>query len=119
MRFLSRKAWEDCLDNLAQLKNCDPFRFLHRVAADTNQFRLAEHINVGNGLRWLKPGRTTDRYLVSVEDWRMLVWRAIREDEVGADYPRRIAVDPATDRARLGPFTRMEFDRPPGDTAGF
>lgn len=45
----------------------------------------------------------------------MLLWRAIREDEMGADYPRRIAVDPATDRARLGPFTRMEFDRPYGD----
>jgi putative CRISPR-associated protein (TIGR02619 family) len=110
--FLSRAAWNDCLDNLCRRQDCDPFRFLHRVAADKNQFRLAEHVNVGHGLRWLKPGRTTDRYLVSVEDWRMLVWRAIREDEVGADYPQRVTVDPGADRPRLGPFTRMEFDRP-------
>jgi len=116
--FLSRAAWEDCLDNLNRLRDCDPFRFLQRAAGDHNQFKLAEHVNAGNGLRWLKPGRTTDRYLVSIEDWRMLVWRAIREDEVGPDYPRRITVDPATDRGRLGPFTRMEFDRPPGDSAG-
>jgi putative CRISPR-associated protein (TIGR02619 family) len=93
--FLSRKAWEDCLVNLDRLPDCDPFRFLHRVAADHHQFSLAEHINVGNGLRWLKPGRTTDRYLVSVEHWRMLVWRGIREDEVGADRPCAIgAVHP-------------------------
>jgi hypothetical protein len=116
--FLSRAAWNDCLDNLCKRKDCDPFRFLYRVAADKNQLRLAEHINVGNGLRWLKPGRTTDPYLVSVEDWRLLVWRAIREDEVGADCPRRITVDPNADRVRLGPFTRMEFDRSPGDSEG-
>lgn len=107
--FLSRKAWEDCLDNLCQLHECDPFRFLLRVAADKQQLRSAEHINVGNGFRWLKPGRTTDRYLVSVEDWRLLVWRAIREDQEGSDYPRRVTVNPITDRKRLGPFTRLEF----------
>ena len=98
--FLSRAAWNDCLDNLSRLKDCHPFRFLNRVAADQNQFRLAEHINAGNGLRWLKPGRTTDRYLVSIEDWRMLVWRAIREDEIWPDYPRRIAVNAVTSTGR-------------------
>ncbi|MCS6976853.1 MAG: putative CRISPR-associated protein [Gemmatales bacterium] len=107
--FLSRKAWEDCLDNLCQLRDCNPFRFLLRIAADRHQFRLAEHINAGNGLRWLKPGRTTDRYLISVEDWRLLVWRAIREDQVGSDYPHKVTVDPNKDRKRLGPFTRLEF----------
>jgi putative CRISPR-associated protein (TIGR02619 family) len=107
--FLSRKAWEDCLDDLCQLHECDPFRFLLRVAADDNQLRLTEHINVGNGLRWLKPGRTTDRYLVSVEGWRLLVWRAIREDQEGSDYPQRVRVNPDRDRKRLGPFTRLEF----------
>jgi putative CRISPR-associated protein (TIGR02619 family) len=110
--FLSRPAWTDCLDNLCNLKECDPFRFLRRVASDRNLFKLAEHINVGDGLRWLKPGRTTDRYLVSVEDWRMLVWRAIREDEIGGDYARRLTIDPLRDRRRHGPFTRMEFDAP-------
>jgi putative CRISPR-associated protein (TIGR02619 family) len=105
--FLSRAAWNDCLDDLRRLTECDPFRFLHRVAGDRNQFKLAEHINVGNGLRWLKPGRTTDRYLVSIEDWRLLVWRAIREDEVGADYAERVMIDPRS--GRYQPFTRMEF----------
>jgi putative CRISPR-associated protein (TIGR02619 family) len=115
--FLSRAAWNDCLDNLGKLKDCNPFRFLQRVAASQEQFRLAEHVNAGAGLRWLKPGRTADRYLVSVEDWRLLVWRAIREDQEGPDYPRRVTVNPETDRSRLGPFTRLEFDRPDGELA--
>jgi putative CRISPR-associated protein (TIGR02619 family) len=107
--FLSRTAWQDCLDNLCRLDDCDPFRFLLRVSADDQQFHEAEHINVGNGLRWLKPGNTTDRYLVSVEGWRLLVWRAIREDQEGSNYPQRVTVNPITDRKRLGPFTRLEF----------
>ena len=110
--FLSRQAWTDCLGNLCKLKDCDPFRFLARAASDRGQFKLEEHLNAGKGLRWLKPGRTTDRYLVSVDDWRMLVWRAVREDEVGSDYLQRVIVDPVNDRGRYEPFTRMEFDRP-------
>jgi hypothetical protein len=108
--FLSQRAWADCLENLARLAQCDPFRFLARVAKSREAFKQAEHVNTGNGMRWLKPGNTTDRYLVSVEGWRMLVWRAIREDEVGNDYPTRVVVDP-TERSRYGPFTRMEIVR--------
>ncbi len=107
--FLSRTAWSDCLDNLCKLTQCEPFRFLRRVASDSNLFQQAEHINVGNGLRWLKPGRTTDRYLVSIEGWRMLVWRAIREDEAGPKYAAQITLNPENDRRRYEPFTRMEF----------
>jgi putative CRISPR-associated protein (TIGR02619 family) len=107
--FLSQKAIRDCFDNLRQLDDCDPFRFLSRVATSKEAFQLSEHINVGNGLRWLKPGRTTDRYLVSVEGWRMLVWRAIREDQEGATYPNTIQVNPNTDRRAYSPFMRMEF----------
>jgi hypothetical protein len=107
--FLSRRAWDDCLKNLARLRECDPFRFLERVARSQEARRHAEHVNVGGGLRWLKPGRTTDRYLVSIEGWRLLVWRAIREDEVGADYPQQVTVNPARDRSQYSPFTRMEF----------
>lgn len=109
--FLSQKAWDDCLNNLAKLPQCDPFRFLGRVAKSRHAFTLAEHVNAGGGLRWLKPGNTTDRYLVSVEGWRMLVWRAIREDEIGNDYPNRVTVQPAKDRKSYGPFTRMEIVR--------
>lgn len=106
--FLSQRAWSDCLDNLSRLANCDPFRFLERVARSREAFRLSEHLSLNNGLRWLKPGNTTDRYLVSIEGWRLLVWRAIREDQVGSDYPQKIAVDPR-DRSRYSPFTRMEL----------
>lgn len=109
--FLSTMAWEDCLKNLSRLAACDPFRFLERVARSDDAFRRAVHINVSNGLRWLKPGRTTDRYLVSIEEWRLLVWRAVREDEVGSDYPTRIQVNPQQDRERFAPFTRMELHR--------
>lgn len=107
--FLSRQAWEDCLKNLARLDDCDPFRFLERVARSEQAFSLAEHINLGNGLRWLKPGGTTDRYLVSVEEWRLLVWRAIREDQVGPNYPNEVIINPERDRSRFTPFTRMEY----------
>ncbi|MEW5980215.1 MAG: putative CRISPR-associated protein [Acidobacteriota bacterium] len=106
--FLSRPAWDDCLQ-LSKLAGCDPFRFLDRVARFQEEYRVHEHINVGSGLRWLKPGATTDRYLVSTEGWRLLVWRGIREDEVGADYSRKVKVDPRIERAHFAPFTRMEF----------
>jgi hypothetical protein len=107
--FLSQKAIRDCFDNLAKLDDCDPFRFLLRVATSKDAFQLSEHINVGNGLRWLKPGRTTDRYLVSVEGWRMLVWRAIREDQEGSNYASTVKVNPDTERRSYSPFMRMDF----------
>ena len=107
--FLSQKAIQDCFNNLVQLKQCDPFRFLSRVASSKEAFSSSEHINVGNGLRWLKPGRTTDRYLVSIEDWRMLVWRAIREDQEGSNYASKVEINPETERQRYSPFMRMDF----------
>lgn len=108
--FLSREAWRDCLENLSKLPDCNPFRFLLRVAADRNQLNLAEHINAGSGLRWLKPGRTTDRYLISVKGWRLLVWRAIREDEIGPDYPQKVKVNPGNGSHSIGQFTRLEAE---------
>ncbi len=108
--FLSQKAIADCFENLALLDQCDPFRFLSRVAGSKDLFDKAEHLNMGNGLRWLKPGNTTDRYLVSIEDWRLLVWRAIREDQEGSKYPNKIKIaDPEADRRSYSPFIRMEF----------
>jgi len=108
--FLSKKAFEECLNNLCKLKQCDPFRFLERISLDQNSFKKAEHINMDNGLRWLKPGNTTDRYLVSIEDWRLLIWRAIREDEVGPDYPHKVEIKkPQEERKHYTPFIRMEI----------
>lgn len=107
--FLSKRAIRDCFDNLRPLDDCDPFRFLLRAASSKDGFSQYEHINVGNGLRWLKPGNTTDRYLVSVEGWRMLVWRAIREDQEGSNYVNTVRVNPETDRRAYSPFMRMDF----------
>lgn len=104
--FLSRPAVEEYL-NLTKLSNRNPFDFLSRVARSNDALEQAKHINVGDGLYWLKPGRTTDRYLVSVEGWRLLVWRAIREDQVGGDYPNKVTVD-TSDRQRYYPFMRMD-----------
>jgi len=108
--FLSQKAIRDCFDNLAKLDDCDPFRYLSRVAASTEALQSAKHINLGNGLYWLKPGRTTDRYLVSVEGWRMFVWRAIREDQEGSDYASKVKVNPDSEQRAYSPFMRVDSD---------
>lgn len=107
--FLSQKAIRDCFDNLMLLDDCDPFRYLSRVATSKEALKTAIHINNKNGLYWLKPGNTTDRYLVSIEGWRLLVWRAIREDQEGANYPTIVKVNPNTERNDYSPFMRMDF----------
>jgi len=109
--FLSCKALADCLE-LNKLPNRDPFRFLQQVGRAAQRGQIAskqEHLNMGNGMRWIKPGNTTDRYLVSVEGWRVLVWRAVREDQVGTDYCRKLTIDPINERQRYTPFIRMEL----------
>lgn len=107
--FLSRKAIEDCFDNVAKLDDCDPFRFLIQVSKSQESLQQKKHINAGQGLWWLKPGNTTDRYLVSVEGWRLLVWRVIREDQEGAKYASKVTVNPERDRSRYAPFIRMDY----------
>jgi putative CRISPR-associated protein (TIGR02619 family) len=109
--FLSQKAIEDCFKYIDTLDDRDPFSFLERVARSDQAFEQANHKNMGNGLYWLKPGRTTDRYLVSREGWRLLVWRAIREDQEGADYINKVKVNPQSERGKYGPFMRMDFVR--------
>ncbi|WP_071518647.1 putative CRISPR-associated protein [Geitlerinema sp. PCC 9228] len=106
--YLSKVALDECFNNLNQLDECNPIQFLERVSRSQEAFRQAEHINLGNGVRWLKPGRTTDRYLVSIEGWQLLVWRAIREDEIGKDYPNQIKVNPNRERRRYAPFVRID-----------
>jgi hypothetical protein len=108
--FLSQKAIRDCFENLAQLDDCDPFRYLSRVASSIETFKSAIHIPVANKLYWLKPGNTTDRYLVSVEGWRLLVWRAIREDQEGSDYASKVKVNADSERRAYSPFMRVDSD---------
>lgn len=107
--FLSQKAIKEVFRDIAPLDNCNPFRFLQRVSQSNEAFQQSVHINQGNTLYWLKPGRTTDRYLVSREGWRLLVWRAIREDQVGKKYPNTVVVNPISDRKAYAPFMRMEY----------
>jgi putative CRISPR-associated protein (TIGR02619 family) len=107
--FLSQKAIKEVFEDLAPLDDCNPFRFLLRVSQSDDAFQQAVHLSYSNGLYWLKPGRTTDRYLVSREGWRMLVWRAIREDQIGARYPDRVVINPNRDRGGYAPFMRMEY----------
>lgn len=108
--YLSRLAMEG-LRKIGQLAGRDPAQYLQRIAADRAKLEEDKHGNAGEGLFWLKPGRTTDRYLVSVESWRLLVWRI--EDH--AEY-ERLSAHPAlgatarTERAsRYAPFFRMEY----------
>ncbi|MFN6455773.1 MAG: putative CRISPR-associated protein [Nostoc sp. EfeVER01] len=108
--FLSQKSIRDCFDNIAKLDDCDPINYLLRVASSAAALESAKHINVGDGLYWLKRGRTTDRYLVSVEGWRMLVWRAIREDQEGSDYANKVKVNPDNERRMYSPFMRVDSD---------
>lgn len=82
---------------------------------------MREHLEAGRhepwsqGLLWLKPGEhTRDRYLVSVEGWRLLVRRMVehkaydklltenRQRDAGA----RVVADRS---ARYAPFVRMEL----------
>ena len=107
--FLSRKAYRDCVK---MVQNRNPFNYLSNVARRSTNGSLSPrdaHKPVNDGLIWLKPGDTTDRYLVSIEDWRLLVWRVIREDQEGGNYVNSVTVDPNRERSRFAPFVRMEF----------
>ena len=107
--FLSRWAWEDCLGLLRELPGCDPFRYLQKVAG--SEKLLNQDLRKKGENDWLKPGNTSDRYLVSKEGWRLLVWRAIREDQEGPNYPTTVKVDLNRDRrsSRYAPFTRLDM----------
>lgn len=107
--YLSQKAVAG-IKGLKSRADTDPVRFLGRVAADRNAFENARHANVGEGFSWLKPGSTTDRYLVSIEgDDRMLVWEAV--DHQSYD---RMSTNPELGKACLanrrayGPFLHLE-----------
>jgi len=112
--FLSRKAIDD-LGKVRAIEGCKPLAFLPRVAKDRPQLESARHEAFGQGLFWLKPGsHTRDRYLVSVEGWRLLVWRIVDHDEYDdmlerhrkSDQGKRITDDR---RNAYEPFFRMDI----------
>lgn len=109
--FLSRKAFDDFLE---LQKTCNPQEYIERVCRDNAQLQAAKHGSLSNGLFWLKPGNTADRYLVSVEGWRLLVWRIVLHAEYDdlTDQSRQTDIGQNIVNQRKNqhePFMRMEF----------
>ena len=110
--FLSRRALDDLL-KVRAIEGCKPDDYLARVARVSGHLDAGRHDPWSNGLFWLKPGQhTRDRYLVSVEGWRLLVWRITDhygeyEDQLrDRTHGDRIA---AVRRAQYEPFVRMDL----------
>ncbi|MBK1642370.1 CRISPR-associated protein [Chromatium okenii] len=112
--FLSRRALDD-LRKVRAIDGCKPIEYLERVARFPEQLAVGKHESWSNSLFWLKPGEhTRDRYLASIESWRLLVWRMTDHDEYEAllaqkrnsEIDKRIV---AERRAQYEPFVRMEL----------
>ena len=112
--YLSRRALDDLL-KVRGIEGCKPDAYLERVARVRGQLESAKHDVWSNGLFWLKPGdHTRDRYLVSVEGWRLLVWRMVDHDEYDIMLTQNRKSDAgarvmAERRAQYAPFIRMEL----------
>lgn len=106
--YLSQKAVAG-IKNLGSRADTDPIRYLLRVAADRNAFNASLHGNAGQGFSWLKPGSTSDRYLVSIEEDRMLVWEAVDHQDY-EQMSNRSSVGGAclANRRAYVPFLRLE-----------
>lgn len=112
--YLSRLAIDD-LQKIRSIEECKPLPYIQRVAKDSVQLENAKHEVFGNDLFWLKPGQhTRDRYLVSVEEWRLLVWRMTDHKEYDdllnknrtTDVAKRICEDR---RSKYEPFFRLDI----------
>lgn len=79
--YLSQEAMSG-LRKLRARSDVNPLEYLDRTARHPDKLSKDKHGNAEAGLFWLKPGNTTDRYLVSVEDdWKLLVWEMHGHDE--------------------------------------
>ncbi len=105
----------DDLPKLRAIEDCTPEDYLTRVARVRKHLEAGRHEPWSRGLFWLKPGEhTRDRYLVSVEGWRLLVRRMVEHKEYDKlltenrqrDVGARVV---AERRARYAPFVRMEL----------
>jgi putative CRISPR-associated protein (TIGR02619 family) len=112
--YLSRRALDDLL-KLRAIEDCMPEDYLARVARARVHLEAGRHELWSQGLFWLKPGEhTRDRYLVSVDGWRLLVWRMVEHKEYDnlltenrqRDAGARVVADRS---ARYAPFVRMEL----------
>ncbi|NEQ98804.1 MAG: putative CRISPR-associated protein [Cyanothece sp. SIO2G6] len=107
--FISRKAYSDIFDNLALRKDCDPIKRIHFYASNWNEINDTDtvHHRVDH-YYWLKTGDVPDRYLVSIEGWRFLVWRVVSKSEFDKKYVEKVVIN-ERDRKTYFPFMRMEF----------
>lgn len=109
--YISQEAMKG-LEKLRGMADVDPLEYLLRVSKDFSKLEKDKHGNAGNGLTWLKPGNTRDRYLVSIEDeWKLLVW----EMHEHSAYDQRSKMKnlgssvKAMRGQRYSPFFRMDF----------
>jgi putative CRISPR-associated protein (TIGR02619 family) len=87
---------------------CNCIDYLQRCASNPSALKTAQHANIGNGFSWLKPGNTTDRYLVTIENWKLLVWKAVDH----AEYEALSKLDTSEllrRRSSHGPFFRLDY----------
>lgn len=111
--YLSRAAIDD-LVKLQGMEGCKPLDYLQRVTRNPMQLANAKHAALGGGLFWLKPGQhTRDRYLVSQEGWRLLVWRMTDHDEYEnlLQQNRNVELGPrmlSERRSKYEPFFRLD-----------
>lgn len=112
--FLSRRAFDDLL-KIRAIDECKPDEYLARVCRSRELLESGRHELWKQGLFWLKRGEhTRDRYLVSVEGWRLLVWRIVDHPEYEGllDQNRKSDIDSrimAERRDKYAPFVRMEL----------
>jgi putative CRISPR-associated protein (TIGR02619 family) len=112
--YLSRRALDDLL-RMRAIEGCKPDDYIARVARSREQLEAGKHEPWSQGLFWLKPGQhTRDRYLVSVESWRLLVWRIVDHTEYDATLDQNRKGDAgmrllAERRTQYAPFVRMEL----------
>lgn len=101
--------------SLREVEGCKPVDYLSRVARSRELLESGKHDSWSNGLFWLKPGQhTRDRYLISVEGWRLLIWRIVDHKEYDdlltqnrkSDAGARLV---AERRAQYAPFIRMDL----------
>lgn len=109
--FVSQEAMKGLI-KLRKIRGVDPDKYLKMVAQEPSKFDQAKHGNAGEGLTWLKPGNTTDRYLVSIEDnWRLLVWEMYDHHDYEERYKLqnlgKAVIDQRT--SKYAPFFRMDF----------
>lgn len=80
--------------------------FLLQCAHSPTFLKEKEHASLEGGLKWLKPGNTSDRYLVETREGRLLTWEIVKHD----DYDRKGEQLAQQARERLGryfPFIRL------------